>query len=64
MNPMVIVYYAEGEWRWRMLGSGGRVMQSSQRGFAYRDDAVTSACVENPGIPVEVDTFFSGLATG
>jgi hypothetical protein len=64
MNLMVIVYYTDGEWRWRMLGSSGRVMRSSLGGFVYRDDAVTSACVENPGIPVEVETFFAGSATG
>jgi hypothetical protein len=62
MDRIVIVYQVNGQWWWRTVGSRGRVLRSSEAGFFLRDDATEAACAVNPGIPVEVDTFYS--ATG
>jgi hypothetical protein len=62
MDRIVIVYCVNGQWWWHTVGASGRVLRTSDIGFYQRDEATVSASAANPGIPIEVDTFYS--ATG
>jgi hypothetical protein len=59
MGRKVLVYFESNAWRWCVLYSTGRVARYSNGGFDDRDDAVASAYLENPWLPVEVDIFSS-----
>jgi uncharacterized protein YegP (UPF0339 family) len=62
MRRFVVVYWSGSDWRWRTLAAEGRILKSSEEGYADRDGALEAAYRENPHTPVEVDVLFSAAA--
>jgi hypothetical protein len=63
MRRFVVVYWSGSDWRWRTLTDQGRILKSSEAGFAERDAALEAAYRDNPHTPVEVDVLFSASAS-